>query len=161
MPGIVRLQLARFSTEGLDELFADLTRYDQMSGPTADKMLLAGAEAVKQSWREEAERRTFRDTRSMINQIGFPKAVTRASDIASIDIYPQGTDKRGTRNAEKAFILHWGTDSAGSKKRRTKKKLPGPGIPRTLWVDVADKAAGPRVIEVYTRIWDEFLKGKK
>lgn len=160
MPGIVRSQLARFSTEGLDDLFAELGYYDQMSGPTADKMLLAGAEAVKQSWREEAERRKFRDTSSMINNIGFSQAVKRASAIAFIDIYPQGTDKKGQRNAEKAFILHWGTASEGAQKRRIKKKLWGPGIPRTLWVDKADEAAGPRVIEVYTRIWDEFLKGK-
>ena len=152
--------MARFETEGLDELFLELEYYDQKSGPTADKMLLAGAEAVKQSWKEEAARRRFRDTGSMINQIGFPRAVSKASDIASIDIYPQGTDKRGTRNAEKAFILHWGTTGSKAQKRREAKKFPGPGIPRTLWVDAAYKASGPRVLEVYTRIWDDFLKGR-
>ena len=154
--------MARFETAGLDNLFAEMAYYDRMSGPTADKMLLAGADQVKQCWREEAERRRFRDVGALINSIGYPKAVKKASDITSIDIYPQGKDKKGVRNAEKAFILHWGTTSEASKRRRDRhgKKFPGPGIPRTLWVDDADRASGPRVLEAYTNIWDNFLKGK-
>ena len=151
--------MARFNTEGLQPLLEDMRRLDQLTGPTADKMLLAGAEEVKQAWKGEAARRRFRDTSSMINRVGFTKAVARASDIASIDIYPQGKDKQGVRNAEKAFILHWGTSSNSTSKRKRKKKFSGKGIPRTLWVDAADQAAGPRVLAVYTRIWDEFLKG--
>ena len=152
--------MARFEVDGLENLFREMEYYDRMSGPTADKMLIAGAEEVKKAWKEEAQRRGFKDSGAMINKTGFPRAVTRASDIAAIDIYPQGKDKRGKRNAEKAFILHWGTTSAAAQKRRKKKKFTGPGIPRTLWVDDADKAAGPKVLEVYTRIWDEFLEGK-
>lgn len=151
--------MARFNTEGLQPLLEDMRRLDQLTGPTADKMLLAGAEEVKQAWKDEAARRRFRDTRSMINRIGFTKAVARASDIASIDIYPQGKDKQGVRNAEKAFILHYGTNASHARTTRKNKKLSGKGIPRTLWVDAADQAAGPRVLAVYTRIWDEFLKG--
>ena len=151
--------MARFDVAGLDNLLAEMEYYDRLSGPTADKMLLAGAEEVKQAWKGEAERRRFRDIPAMINSIGFPRAVKKASDIASIDIYPQGKDKKGTRNAEKAFILHWGTTSSAAQKRRKKKKFSGPGIPRTLWVDDADRASGPRVLDAYTRIWDAFLKG--
>lgn len=151
--------MARFEVEGIDIIVEDMKRKGELAGETAQEMLMAGAEEVKQAWKGEAERRKFRDTSAMINSIGFPRSVKRASDIMSIDIYPQGKDKKGTRNAEKAFILHWGTTSHAAQKRRKKKKFSGPGIPRTLWVDDADKAAGPRVMEVYTRIWDEFLKG--
>ena len=151
--------MARFEVEGLDVLLDEMKRYDQLSGPTADKMLLAGAEEVKQAWKGEAERRLFKDTKAMIDSIGFPRAVKRASDILSIDIYPQGKDARGVRNAEKAFILHWGTSSNSTSKRKRKKKFSGPGIPRTRWVDDADRASGPRVMEAYTHIWDAFLKG--
>lgn len=151
--------MARFEVEGLDALLDEMGRYDQLSGPTADKMLLAGAEEVKQAWKGEAERRQFKDTKAMINSIGFPRSTKRASDILSIDIYPQGTDARGVRNAEKAFILHWGTSSKSTPRRKRKKKFSGPGIPRTLWVDDADRASGPRVMDAFTRIWDAFLKG--
>lgn len=151
--------MARFEVEGLDFIIADMKRHGELAGETAQEMLMAGAEEVKQAWKDEAERRQFKDTKAMIDSIGFPRAAKRASDILSIDIYPRGKDKKGTRNAEKAFILHWGTTSSAAQKRRKKKKFSGPGIPRTLWVDDADKAAGPRVMEAYTRIWDEFLKG--
>ncbi|NLG57602.1 MAG: hypothetical protein GX540_04250 [Clostridiales bacterium] len=152
--------MARFNTEGLEPLLEDMRRLDQLTGPTADRMLLAGAEEVKQAWKGEAARRRFRDAGAMISRIGFPRAVSRAHNIVSVDIYPQGKDKKGMRNAEKAFILHYGTDAGNAKTSRKKKKLSGKGIPRSLWVDAADEAAGPRVIEVYTRIWDEFLKGR-
>ncbi len=152
--------MARFEVEGLDFIIADMKRHGELAGETAQEMLMAGAEEVKQAWKDEAERRRFRDTSAMINSIGFPRSVKRASDIMSIDIYPQGKDKRGVRNAEKAFILHWGTSSSSTSKRKRKKKFSGPGIPRTLWVDDADRASGPRVLDAYTRIWDAFLKGE-
>lgn len=155
--------MARFDTQGLNELLVELAYYDMQTGPTADRMLLAGAEVVKDAWKQEATRRKFCDTGAMINSIGYPRAVKSAADIRSVDIYPQGADKRGTRNAEKAFVLHWGTQSAASVKRRKKKgkKFSGPGIPATHWVDDADRLSGPGVMEAYTRIWDEFLGGKK
>lgn len=151
--------MARFEVEGLDFVIEDMKRHGELLGETAQDMLMAGAEEVKQAWKGEAERRQFRDTGAMIDSIGFPKAAKCASDIPSIDIYPQGKDARGVRNTEKAFILHWGTNSKSTRRRKAKKKFSGPGIPRTLWVDDADKAAGPRVMDAFTRIWDEFLKG--
>lgn len=151
--------MARFEVEGLDFIVADMKRHGELAGETAQEMLMAGAEEIKQAWKDEAERRRFKDTKAMIDSISFPKSTKRASDILTIDIYPQGKDAHGVRNAEKAFILHWGTNSKSTRRRKAKKKFPGPGIPRTLWVDDADKAAGPRVMDAFTRIWDEFLKG--
>jgi hypothetical protein len=151
--------VARFEVEGLDFIIADMKRYGELAGETAQEMLMAGAEEVKQAWKGEAERRQFKDTKAMIDSIGFPRSTKRASDILSIDIYPQGKDARGVRNAEKAFILHWGTNSKSTRRRKSKKKFSGPGIPRTLWVDDADRASGPRVMDAFTRIWDAFLKG--
>ena len=151
--------MARFEVEGLDLIIADMKRHGELAGETAQEMLMAGAEEVKQAWKDEAERRQFKDTKAMIDSIGFPRSTKRSSDILSIDIYPQGKDARGVRNAEKAFILHWGTNSKSTQRRKSKKKFSGPGIPRTLWVDDADRASGPRVLDAYTRIWDAFLKG--
>lgn len=152
--------MARFDVEGLEPVLEDMKRRGELIGPTADKMLMAGAEEVKQAWRDEAERRRFRNTSDMINSIGYANAPKTTGDVRIIDIYPQGKDKKGTRNAEKAFILHWGTTSRAAQARRKKKKFSGPGIPRTLWIDDADKASGPRVLEVFTTIWDDYLEGK-
>ena len=58
--------MARFETTGLDELVEDMKRMGELSGETADKMLLAAAEEVKGAWKETAERFNFRDTGDMI-----------------------------------------------------------------------------------------------
>jgi hypothetical protein len=80
----------------------------------------------------------------MLESIGYPRKPKTAGDVRSIDIYPQGKDRKGVRNAEKAFINHYGT--------KTK--------PATHFVDIADELSGPLVQAVYERIWEEFLKGQ-
>lgn len=157
--------MARFEMDGFDELLAEMKQLGELSGETADKMLMAGAEQVKQAWKESAERQNLKDTTDMINSIDYPKSPKTAGDIRTIDIYPQGKDRKGTRNAEKAFILNYGTKGSTSKraqKRRAKvDKRPGPGIPATHWVDDADTASGPKVQAAMEQIWDEHLKGLK
>jgi hypothetical protein len=155
--------MARFEMDGFDELLAEMKRMGELSGETADKMLMAGAEQAKQAWKESAERQNLKDTTDMINSIGYSRAPKTAGDIRTIDIYPQGKDRKGVRNAEKAFILNYGTKGSSSanaqRKRRKKDKRPGPGIPATHWVDDADTASGEPVMQAMTRIWDEHLKG--
>jgi len=63
-------------------------------------------------------------------------------DVRTIDIYPQGKDGRGIRNAEKAFILHYGT-----------KRLTGSG-----WVDEADAICSNTVIPAMEAVLDDYLK---
>ena len=154
-----------FKTTGIDEVLAEMQYYDEMMGPTADAMLAAGAEEVKKAWKEEATRREFRDSGDMIKSIGFSRKAVNAGDIQSIPIYPQGKDHKGVRNAEKAYILHWGTAGTNSKraqKRRLKKdKVKGPGIPATHWVDDAEKNSVAPVEAAYNKIWGDYLKGLK
>lgn len=153
--------MARFETEGLDELVEDMKKMGELIGPIADKMLAAGAEVVKDAWRAEAEARGFKDTTDMINSIDYARTPSKAGDIRSVDIYPQGIGRTGVRNAEKAFILYWGTTRKGVSKRRSKnKKFPGPGIPRTLWVDAADERASDAAMDAMLEIWDDYLKEK-
>ena len=78
----------------------------------------------------------------MIASIGFPRTPKDAGSIRSIDIYPQGKDKRGIRNPEKAFILHYGT-----------KKIKG-----SRWVDDADRYSEETVVPAMIRVWDNYLK---
>ncbi len=151
-------EMARFDVSGLDELLADMKRQGELAGQVADKMLMAAAEEVKEAWRDEAKRRDFHDVGDMIESIGFAGKPKTAKDIRIIEIYPQGKDKKGVRNAEKAFVLHYGRKGSG-KKRRKGKKFSGPGIPVTHWVDSAEEKAGPRTLAVMERIWDEHLKG--
>lgn len=136
--------MARFDTSGLDSVLAKLQQMGELTGTVAQEMLTAGAEIVKNEWRESAERHGHRDTGNMIDSIGYPKRVQNANDVLYVDIYPQGKDAKGVRNAEKAFILNYGT----SKK------------PASHWIDDADGRSGPLVAAEFERIFNErFGKG--
>ncbi len=139
--------MARFDTSGLDELLAEMKQMGELVGETADKMLMAGAEEVKAAWESAIELEGLVDTGDMLKSIGYARKPRTAGDIKLIDIYPQGKDRKGVRNAEKAFVNHYGT--SGEK-----------GVKATHFVDVADELAADFVMEAYERIWYEYLKGK-
>lgn len=136
--------MARFDVSGLDETIEEMKRLGQMTGQTADAMLMAGAEEVRKAWRQSAEEHRHRDTGDMIASIGFARKHKEIGSIRSIDIYPQGKDKRNIRNAEKAFILHYGTT-----------KIRG-----SRWVDDADKISEQTVVPAMIRVWEQFLQNQ-
>ena len=136
--------MARFDVSGLDETIEDMKRLGQMTGQTADAMLMAGAEEVRKAWRQSAEEHRHRDTGDMIASIGFARKPKEIGSIRSIDIYPQGKDKRNIRNAEKAFILHYGTT-----------KIRG-----SRWDDDADKISEQTVVPAMIRVLEQFLQNQ-
>lgn len=136
--------MARFDVSGLDETIEEMKRLGQMTGQTADAMLMAGAEEVRKAWRQSAEEHRHRDTGDMIASIGFARKPKEIGSIRTIDIYPQGKDKRNIRNAEKAFILHYGTT-----------KIRG-----SRWIDDADKISEQTVVPAMIRVWEKFLQNQ-
>jgi hypothetical protein len=136
--------MARFSTDGIDQIAAEMAWMGEAAGEVADEMLLAGAEEVKRAWKETAERHGYRETGDMIESIRADKAPkSDANDVRRINVYPRGEDRKGVRNAEKAYVLHYGTS-----------KIHG-----SHWVDEADQDADPMVQDVFEKIWDRHLKG--
>lgn len=134
--------MARFDTSGLDDLLADMQRMEQQTGPVAEAMTMAAAEIIKQSWQRSAEEHEMRDTGALIESIGYPRAPTNFGDALGIDVYPQGKDKSGTRNAEKAFILHYGSQR----------------IDPTYWVDDADRYSEEAIPPALEEIWNQYLE---
>lgn len=134
--------MARFNTSGLDNLIRDMQRMGQDSGAIAEAMVNAAVIEIRNAWRESAEAHELRDTGAMIESIGFPNPVQDIGGTLYRDVYPQGTDAKGTRNAEKAFILNYGTSR----------------IPATYWVDEADEKSGPKVQTRLEQMWGEFLE---
>ena len=136
--------MAQFSTDGIDSIAEEMAWMGEAAGEVADEMLLAGAEEVKRAWKETAERHGYRETGDMIESIRADKAPkSDANDVRRISVYPRGEDRKGVRNAEKAYVLHYGTS-----------KIHG-----SHWVDEADQDAGPMVQDVFEKIWDRHLKG--
>ena len=85
-----------------------------------------------------------RDTGAMIESIGYARPTAGIESAKSIDIYPQGVDGKGVRNAEKAFILHYGTS-----------KIPG-----SRWVDDADRYSEETAPEAMAAVWDRHNNGR-
>ena len=134
--------MARFDTSGLDAVLEEMKREGEIAGPAADAMLMAGAEQVKLAWQRSADEHGHRDTGALIASIGYARHPKQAGDVRSIDIYPQGKDAKGVRNAEKAFILHYGTS-----------KRPGSG-----WVDDADRYSEETAIPAMAEVWENYKK---
>ena len=133
--------MARFDMSGLDDIIRDMERLGQASGQVADEMLIKGAECVREAWRRSAEEHGHRDTGAMIESINYARPTSGAGSAKSIDIYPQGVDGKGVRNAEKAFILHYGTSR----------------IPGSCWVDDADRYSEETAPQAMAAVWDEYI----
>ena len=136
--------MAGFDASGLDELIRDMTRLGQRTGAMAQAMTQEAGNEIAASWRREAEKRKFRKSGAMIESIGTPEGVQSfgSGGTVYVDVYPQGKDKKGTRNAEKAFILHYGTKH----------------IQPSYWADAANDAAEPVVGEKLEEMWGNYLE---
>lgn len=133
--------MAKLDTPGLDELIREMQRMGEDSGEIAEAMVNAAVGVIRDEWRASAERHDLKVSGALIDSIGFPAPVQNIAGIVYRDVYPQGKDGRGTRNAEKAFILNFGTSR----------------IPAKYWVDEAEQAAKPKIQQRLEQIWGEFL----
>lgn len=146
--------MARMQTSGLDKLISDMQKIGEGTGKMANAMVGAAANEIKSAWRESAEKawphrngnnRALRNTGDMIDSIGPTGPVRSLGDAVYQEISALGKDSNGTRNAEKAFVLNYGTSR----------------IEPTHWVDEAEVAAGPRVQEKLEDLWGDYLETGK
>lgn len=128
--------MALFNGEGFDELLADLQKDKDLIDDAAPDMLAAGAEVVADAWRDAIKAHDLIDTGDMLDSVGPSDAVVTDRE-KKIAVYPQGRDRKGIRNAEKAFINHY-----GASRRKA-----------THFVDDAEtKAEGPAV-DAMAAVW--------
>lgn len=161
--------MPRLSSEGIDALARELEQEPLRAALLTPKMLLAGAEVVRQGWKKAAEENKFRRTGGLIAAINYARSVKKLADAKYVEIYPQGKNSKGTRYSAIAYILHFGTmgsqalsNSASARaarlarKRLREKKYPGrPGIPATLWVNRAEELSANAAVEEMRRIWSD------
>ena len=135
--------MARFDTGGIEDIIREMERLGQGVGPVAEEMVNAAVEEIKEQWKIAAALHGHRRTGEMIESIGFGPGPVKAAGILYRDVYPQGTDSKGVRNATKAFVLHYGRSN----------------MPGSYWVDDADEnSAGPVQARI-EEIWSRFLNG--
>lgn len=134
--------MARFDTSGLDDVMREMTRMGEQTGDVAQAMIQTGAYYVREAWRRAADEMDHRITGDMIESIGYARYPSSFGEALYIDIYPQGKDRKGVRNAEKAFILHYGSS-----------KLQG-----SRWVDLADEYSEETAIPAMRQVWEKYIE---
>lgn len=128
--------MALFNGEGFDSLIAALQNDKELLTEAAPEMLAAGAEVVTEEWKRAIVEHGLVDTGDMLDSVGPNKATVNDTE-KKIAVYPQGRDRKGVRNAEKAFINHY-----GASRRQA-----------THFVDDAEtKAEGP-AIDAMAAVW--------
>lgn len=99
--------MANLRVQGLDELEKELQQFSGETEAIEAAMLEAGAEKLKEAWLYHILKKGHVDTGSMMDAVKASKP-RKGRGGTSVDVYPQGKDQKGVRNAEKAFLLHYG-----------------------------------------------------
>lgn len=102
--------MAKFEINGVDRVIDELGRMDALTGPMAEEMVDAGARVLVDTWKDVIRSRGHVDTGDMLRSVKAKKPAG-SSEVVAREVYPLGKDAKGVRNAEKAFILHYGWKS--------------------------------------------------
>lgn len=145
--------MAHITTSGFSDFLKDLEALGDDADAMAADMLEAGAEVAVVEWKKGIQneqhkiaakdgkgfidKRGYIDTGDMVNSVGRILKKERSAEI-----YPQGIDHKGIRNAEKAFVLHYGTSHyQGSR-----------------FVDDIDDKTAPEAVVAMGKVMDEYIE---
>ena len=136
--------MASFKTSGdvLDDIAKELSQLgEDVDGELGQEMLDEGAKIIEFHWVKSIKKHKHVETGAMVRSVGVAKG-TKAKKFR--DIYPQGKDKKGVRNAEKAFIAHYGKS----------------GQLGTHFIDEAEANAGAEVAVAMQEKLDKYIEKK-
>lgn len=132
-----------FKIDGLLKLSDDLYNLAKsVDGELIQDMLDAGAEVTVDEWKKAITDAGHIETGSMHDSVAakIPKKNPNAREV-----YPQGTDKNGVRNAHKAYILNYGTSKT--------EKIAGDEFISKIYQELDQK-----VYDAEMKVYDEELK---
>ena len=109
--------MGRLTIRGLDQLIADMEAHGDDIDGLAERMCLAAGETMKQKWEFHVLKEDLIDKGDLFNSIGYPPRSKTRIDQRTIETYPRGKNRRGVRNAEVAFIHHYGAPKRNIKAR--------------------------------------------
>lgn len=100
--------MATFKVNGIDDVVKDWEKAAQESPELCRRMLESGAQEAANIMRRHIETAKLLDTKKMRDSVK-PTKIKEEMGGYSCEVYPQGKDKKGVRNAEKAFVNNYGT----------------------------------------------------
>lgn len=139
--------ISKFYSNGIDSLAAELKKMGQLDNDElVGEMLSAGAEVVKDEWikgvQQAVKNKDRRSKGELEESIQVSRKVEKLQNISAKTVSPAGKDSKGVRNAEKAFILHYGKS----------------GQPATLFVDDVETAAEEKAAEKMQEVFNDYME---
>lgn len=129
--------MARMEFSGTQEIMDELFKESERLERKATEMLGEAGKAVVKAWQDVIMERGHVLTGDMKNSVRA-SAVKKNGEAYTTSIYPHGRDRKRQSNAEKAFVLHYGTS-----------KLHG-----DHFVDEAEERSEEAAESVMQEIWD-------
>lgn len=101
--------MAKIDFAGLDQVLGNVAALaESVNADTAERMLSAGAAVMADAQQASIQQCGLIDTGDMYRSVGHTKMKSDGSGAYFTDVFPQGKDRKGVRNAEKFFIAEYG-----------------------------------------------------
>ena len=110
--------MARFTVNGVELVEQQL---NGLGRPMIRKIVEAGAGAAEKRMAENVRLRMHIRNSDMLESIGN-NGIREFLNAASTDVYPQGDDRKGVRNATKAYVINYGKGRRPTTKRGTRNR---------------------------------------
>lgn len=94
------------------------TQLNRMGRPMIRQIVEAGAKAAENRMAENTKLRRHVRTGDMLESIG-ENEYREFLGGGSVDVYPQGDDRKGVRNATKAYVINYGKGRKVTKRGKT------------------------------------------
>lgn len=132
--------MAKFNVVGLDDVAEQMLQRAEIAEEAVPEMLKAGGAVMQEAQR--AEIRTMFRSRRSTGDLAASITVSKVKDRDGgkmVEVYPDGKDRHGVRNAEKGFVLNYGRSN----------------MPARPWFTAANEKAADDVVSEMRRVWEE------
>lgn len=131
--------MARFNVVGLDDIQERMLRREKATEEAVPEMLKAGGAVMQEAQKQEILS-TFRSDRST-GDLAASIVVSKVKEKDGgkmVEVYPDGKDRHGVRNATKGFVLQYGRKN----------------MPARPWFTAANTKAADAVNDEMRRVWE-------
>lgn len=99
--------MSSIDTRGISDIIGGFEELEKSIDDIVCEMLDSAGQEFKRAWENGIEKNGHVDTGDMLNSV----KATVNKKAKTVTIAPTGKDRHGTRNAKKAFILHYGNST--------------------------------------------------
>ena len=138
--------MARFNADGLDALALGLEEMAELPDAVAEEMLAAEAEIVEKAQAGTGLRMGVHRTGVTLSSITHGRMKRGRDGGRVMHVYPKGTNGKGVRTAEVAFLNEFGA--------------PKRGIAPRPFILTANEEAADAAAEAAAKVYDDYLKSK-